>query len=385
MTARRLAILSVLLGVWTAAGAGQQSPVLRITSPEPDSIVSGPTALSAYVDPYDEVEMVSFFADGRLVCEVERPPYRCGWDPGRAIRGHHVRVIATLTGGRRLVANVHTKDLGYAERVDTDAVLVPVIVTRRGQFVRGLKRTDFEVLEDGVPQTIASMGSEDVPLDLVVAIDISGSMEDAIGEVKPAVKQFLSKLRPGDAATLIGFNDTMFVVAERETDQRLREEAVDLLTPWGGTALYDATARALDLVSQAWGRKGVIVFSDGDDRHSLTTREMAMARVEASDAMLYTVGFGSGATHPTLRSSLENYARSTGGRAFFPRQAKDLDSVFEQIVAELSNQYVLSYSSTNTERDSRWREIKVRVRSGKYDIRARRGYRADGAAQRVQR
>jgi VWFA-related protein len=241
-----------------------------------------------------------------------------------------------------------------------------------------LKQDDFEVFEDGVVQPISSIVSEDAPLDLVLAIDISGSMEHALTDVKAAVKQLLAKLRPGDAATLVGFNDTTFVVAEREKDQRAREKAVELLTSWGGTALYDATVRALDLVSREWGRKGVVIFSDGDDRHSLTQRETAMARVQASDAMLYTVGFGSGATVPRLRGSLQTYASATGGRPFFPRHTKDLDGVFDEIVAELANQYVLSYSSTNLKLDSKWRDIKVQVRKGKYDIRARRGYRATG-------
>ena len=254
----------------------------------------------------------------------------------------------------------------------TDAVLVPVIVTQGGQFVRGLKEQDFEILEDGVKQSIASMASEDAPLDLVLAVDVSGSMERSLDEVKPAVKQLLSKLRPGDAATLVGFNDTMFLAAEREKDQHARERAVDLLTAWGGTALYDATVRAIDLVSRDWGRKGIVIFSDGDDRNSLTSREAATARVQASDAMLYTVGFGAGATVPDLQARLETYAKATGGRAFFPQRTQELDGVFDQIVAELANQYLLSYSSTNAQQDNTWRAIKVRVRNGKYDIRARK-------------
>jgi VWFA-related protein len=98
--------------------------------------------------------------------------------------------------------------------------------------------------------------------------------------------------------------------------------------------------------------------------------------VQASNAMLYTVGFGGGASVPTLKTKLEQYAHATGGRAFFPQRAQDLNSVFDEIVAELSNQYVLSYSSTNLKQDNSWRNIKVRVKSGKYDVRARDGYRA---------
>ena len=92
--------------------------------------------------------------------------------------------------------------------------------------------------------------------------------------------------------------------------------------------------------------------------------------------MLYTIGFGSGATVTELRNNLESYARATGGRAFFPQRAQELDGAFDRIVAELANQYVLSYASTNVQQDNRWRNIKVRVKNGKYDVRARQGYRA---------
>jgi Ca-activated chloride channel homolog len=375
-----LYIPAIAAALSVAAGA-RQLPTLRVVSPVADTIVSGSTRLEVTVTPPNDVQNVTFYVDGRLVCTVERPPFGCGWDPGAVVRGHHVRIVATLSDGRRLVENVRTKDLGYTEKVRAEAVLVPTIVTEGGQFVRGLQKQDFDVLEDGVPQPVASVVSEDAPLDLVLAVDISGSMEHALPDVKAAVKQLLSKLRPGDAATLLGFNDTIFIAAERETDRRTREAAVELLTSWGGTALYDATVRTLDLVSKAWGRKGVVIFSDGDDRNSLTRRETAMARVQASDAMLYTVGFGGGATVPQLKASLESYARSTGGRSFFPRQVKELDTVFDTVVAELANQYVLSYSSTNLKQDGKWRNIKVRVRKGKYDIRARQGYRANGPQQ----
>jgi Ca-activated chloride channel family protein len=364
-----------------ALGAGPQQPVLRITSPAADEIVTGSIHLAAAVSPEEvvsRVQSVTFSVNGRLVCTAERPPFGCAWDPGTVVRGHHIRAVATLADGQRLVGNLHTRDLGYAERVRTEAVLVPVIVTERGQFVRGLKQQDFELFEDGVRQPIASFVSEDSALDLVLAVDVSGSMDRALGEVKAAVKQFLSKLRAGDSATVVGFNDTFFIAAEREKDPRVREEAVNLLSSWGGTALYDATVRTLDMVSRAWGRKGVIIFSDGDDQNSQTTRETALARVQASDAMLYTVGFGSGATVANLRANLEGYARSTGGRAFFPQSAKELDAVFDHIVTELAHQYVLSYASTNLTPDGGWRNIKVHVRSRKYDIRARRGYRANG-------
>jgi Ca-activated chloride channel homolog len=370
--------------LWSMRPVADQQPKLEIKSPQPDAIISSTTRLEATVDPPIDGATVTFFVDGRLACTADHAPFVCAWDPGGVVRGHHIRVVASLPDGRRLVDNVRTKDLGYTEKVRTDAVLVPVIVTDGGQFVRGLKQQDFQIYEDGVAQPIASMVSEDAPLDLVLAIDISGSMERSLPQVKAAVKQFLTKLRSNDAVSLVGFNDTMFIVAERERDRQTREAAVELLTSWGGTALYDATIRSLDLVSRDWGRKGVVIFSDGDDRNSLSTREKAMSRVQASDAMLYTIGFGAGAEVPQLKKSLESYARSTGGRAFFPRHTGELDAIFEQIVSELASQYVLSYASTNAKQDNTWRNIKVQVRNGRYDIRARRGYRAPGP-QRAER
>jgi Ca-activated chloride channel family protein len=377
-----LVVSAVFASALTIAVSGRQSETtVRIISPDRDTDVSGSTKLEVSIQPQSAirtVQSVMFTVDGRLACTVERPPFICWYDPGDAVREHHVRVVATLSDGNKLIDNVHTHNPGFTESVRTDAVLVPIIVTHRGQFVKGLKQQDFEIVEDGVKQDIASMVSEDAPLDLVLAIDVSGSMEHALDDVKVAVKQLLSKLRPGDAATIIGFNDTMFLAAEREKDQKAREEAVDLLTSWGGTALYDATVHAIDLVSRDWGRKGIIIFSDGDDRNSITTRDGATSRVQASDAMLYTIGFGGGANIPSLKMKLEDYARATGGRAFFPQRASDLNSVFDEIVAELANQYVLSYASTNQKQDNSWRNIKVKMKNVKYDVRARDGYRSHG-------
>jgi VWFA-related protein len=367
-----------------SASAARQGATLHIVSPTTESIVSGSTRIQIAIEPEAEaanVKTISYSVNGRLACTVDKAPFICNFEPGEVVRSHHIRVVATMTDGRRLVDNVRTKELGYAERIRTEAVLVPMVVTHSGQFVRGLKQQDFEVFEDGVAQPIASLVSEDAPLDLVLAIDVSGSMEKSLVQVKPAVKQLLSRLRPGDAATLVGFNDTMFIAAEREKDRRTREDAVDLLTSWGGTALYDATIRTLDMVSRETGRKGLVIFSDGDDRNSLSRRETALARVQASDAMLYTIGFGGGATVPQLRASLESYARATGGKPYFPKDTAELDAIFNEIVTELANQYVLSYSSTNSRHDGTWRNIKVRVKKGNYDIRARAGYRASGPQQ----
>jgi Ca-activated chloride channel family protein len=369
----RLGFLSLIAAVSLTAQTAPL-PTLTIIWPTDQTIVSGATPIEVSLQPVTPVKSIRFTVGGREVCTVQRRPYRCSWNPGAVVKSHLVRVIAELADGRSVAASVQTKGIGHAEHSRADAVLVPVIVRDGGEFVRGLRKEDFEVFEDGVPQTITSLISEEAPLDLVLAVDVSGSMESALDEVKAAVKQFFARLRAGDAATLVGFNDTLFVAAEREPDPELRSSAVDLLGAWGGTAIYDATVRVLDMVTRDNSRKGVVIFSDGADQDSLTTRDAAMRRVQSSDAMLYTIGFGAGLTVPSLRRNLTEYAESTGGRAFFPTSARALDGVFTDIITELANQYVLSYAPTNLNNDGAWRTISVRVGKGKYKVRARQGY-----------
>ena len=137
---------------------------------------------------------------------MTKPPFECEWDAGPDVTAHQMRVVATLTGGARIVRTVRTKALGFVEKVDVDVVQVTVTVTDdHGQFVRDIPRSAFQVFEDGKPQTITYFASEDVPLELIVAVDISGSMTPAMPKLKKAVKEFLGAVPPrrsGDAARL---------------------------------------------------------------------------------------------------------------------------------------------------------------------------------------
>ena len=156
-------------------------------------------------------------------------------------------------------------------------------------------------------------------------------------QVQAAVKGLLARLRAGDTTTLLGFNETMFVLAERESDAALRAAAVEALVPWGGTAFFDATVRSLELVGQKAGRRGIIIFSDGDDRHSVGRRDESLRRIEEGQVVIYTVGFGDGAS-AQFRETLKAFAEASGGRAYFPRRAEDLDAAFGSILDELSHQ-----------------------------------------------
>jgi Ca-activated chloride channel family protein len=358
-----------------AARGGTADVVVVIAEPAEGATIVGHSEVAVASRPAGRLASVTIFVDGRELCVLERAPWSCRWDAGRDVREHHVRVVAVLTDGRRLVANRHTRGLDVAETVNVAAVQVPVVVTGPdGRFVRGLTREAFTVLEDGQRQKVDTIIDESLPLELIVAADISGSMEEAMPQVQEAIKRLLAKLRPDDTTTLVGFNDTIFVLAERESEAALREAAVDGLVPWGGTAFYDATVQAIALVGEQAGRRGIVLFSDGEDRHSVGRRDESLQRIQEGQVVLYTVGFGDHASDG-FRKTLAEFAEASGGRAFFPRRAQDLDRTFDTILDELSHQYILSYVSTATAPGS-WRTLDIRAACEGCRVRAREGYRA---------
>lgn len=358
----------------------QEPPLrLRLVSPAEGSYLSGPVLLKAFIDPPASAASVvrfTFFADGRQVCSLEQPPFECAWDAGERVREHVVRAVALLENGQRLVQNVRTKGLDYAETVDVDLIQVTAVVTNEGRFVRDLTKKDFRVFEDDVEQDVTFFGAADkVPLELVTAIDVSGSMFRAMPSVKAAARTFLLALAPQDQVSLLAFNDNLFTLVRRSTDATARVKAVDRLAAWGGTALYDVIIRALDLVGRQQGRRAVVIFTDGHDESSFAKFDAVVSRVESSDSTLYMIGQGDALKSETFRDVLERFADVSGGRSFATGDPGRLEKAFAEIVEDLSNQYLLAYPPKNTKRDGAWRRIRVEVAGGRYHVRARQGYR----------
>ena len=240
-----------------------------------------------------------------------------------------MRAVATLKGGARLVQTVRTKSVGYTERVDVDVVQVTVTVSdEHGRFVRGIPQSAFHVLEDGHPQTITHFASEDVPLELIAAIDISGSMGPAMPRVKTAVKEFLGDVAAEHQVTLLGFNDNIFTLTRKTTDRAERIKAVDRLAPWGSTALYDVLLRGVEMLGRQTGRKALVVFSDGEDQGSHATINDVERRLQSSDVTLYMIAQGRGVTMEPLRRIMERLATPTGGRALFTESIDELHTAF---------------------------------------------------------
>ena len=374
---RRLLLVCASLIAVVIHHASAQGTQLRITAPTESTYLAGEVLLRATVEPSSTaVTDVTFFANGTKVCTVTTPPFECQWDAGARIKAHQIRVVATLKNGDRLVQTVTTRNLEYVESVDVDVVQIAVVVTDdRGRFVPGLTQSDFQVSEDGVPQKISSFSGERTPLELVTAIDVSSSVTQALPDMKTAATRFLGGLEAADQATVVGFNESIYTLARRSTDQTIRERAIGRLRAWGGTALYDAIVHAIDVLARQTGRRAIVLFTDGEDQNSHAPMGTAIARVEASDAMIYVVGQGRAVHSKDLQKLLQRIATTSGGRAFFSNTPQKLDEAFGEILDDLHHQYLMSYPAPDDQRDGKWHSISVKAGGGKYKVRARSGYR----------
>jgi Ca-activated chloride channel homolog len=390
--ARRFPV-QLLLAAVAAAAAGltlsaqpppQSEPTtgdvtIRITSPVEDAYLSGAVRLVAVIEPASmikQVRQVVFFADGRRLCVMQKQPFQCDWDAGDRIVEHTIRATAEMAQGGRAAATVQTRGVKFAEAVDVDVVQLTAVVTDGdGRFVTGLKPEDFKVYDNERLQTITSFQSENIDLELVAAIDVSSSMRDALPRVKESAKRFLNGLRGGDHVTLLAFNDIVYTLAQRTRDQLARTAAIDRMRAWGGTALYDVVVDALKRLERLTGRRSLLVFSDGDDQSSHATVEAAIAHAEGSDATIYAIGQGRAVRTRELQNVLTRFATISGGRAFFTEDVSRLDKFFEEILEDLSNQYLISYSYPDLERDGQWHKVRVEVGKGDYEVRVRPGYR----------
>lgn len=376
-------ILALALAGAAGAAALAQAPQglrVRITSPLDDEPVSGPLRLVALVEPptaIRDVKEVVFYAGGVKVCTVTRLPFVCDWDAGGQIVEHMIRAKVELKNGGTAVTSIHTRGVAFEEIVDVDVLQLAVVVKDEdGRFVTGLKREDFTVYDNGQPQPITAFQSENVGLELVVAVDMSSSMKQAMPHVKESARRFLGALRPGDYVTLLSFNDTVYTPGPRAQDAEVRIRAIDQLRAWGGTALYDVIVTGLRQLAKHPGRRSLLIFSDGDDQSSHASLQSAFNAVEGSDATVYTIGQGRAVKTKELQDALTRFARISGGRAFFTEDVGKLDDYFSEILDDLSHQYLISYAYPGEKRDGKRHEIRVETRNKSHNVRSRDSFTA---------
>ena len=264
--------------------------------------------------------------------------------------------------------------------VDVRGVALDVVVTdQKGRLVPGLKPEDFRVLELGVPQKLSFFTASRTPVTVVVLLDSSASVRSNMRSVQKAANRFIEKLARDDRAR-IGFFHERVVFGPRFTDDMKEHSAmINQMRPQRSTHLYDALVESFEALEPVSNRKALLVFSDGADQGSRASMRGALEAARQSDASVYSVGLVGWSVDDGMHTNqevLEQIARFTGGRAFFPRNDKEMEEAFDRIRTEIHHQYRMGYVPAGGEEGpGRWREIQVELTRRKdLIVRCRLGY-----------
>jgi VWFA-related protein len=273
-------------------------------------------------------------------------------------------------------------------RIIMDVTRVNMLFTvtdKKGRFITDLGKTDFEVIENKKPQVIQEFTAEsDLPLRLAVLIDTSNSIRERFKFEQEAAIQFInSVVRPRqDKLMIVSFDSSAELRADLIDDTEKLAKIIRDLRPGGGTALYDAIFYASrDKLQQDQPRhkfrRAIIVVSDGDDNQSRVTRDQALEMAQKADAVIYAISTNMTRIETDGDKVLKYLAHETGGQAFFPFKATDLDQSFENIANELRHQYNIFYRPEPLKTDGLYHTVDLKVK-GRKDlvVRARKGYYA---------
>jgi VWFA-related protein len=272
---------------------------------------------------------------------------------------------------------------------------------KHGMLIPNLTKTDFEVFEDGKPQTVKYFSAEsNQPLTLGIMIDTSASQTRVLDIEQTSCAEFLrSVLRPKDLAFVINFDvdvdlDQDFTNNVHDLTRALNKVQINagmgggppglgggpIPTTPRGTLLYDAIyLGANDKLKNEVGRKAMIVFTDGEDQGSRLRIQDAIEAAQKADTICYVIliadrggwyqGYGFG--------DMSKLAEQTGGRVIeVGNKQEKLRQAFDQIQNELRSQYNLGYTPTNTKLDGSYRKVQIRAKGGAYKVQARQGYYA---------
>ncbi len=277
---------------------------------------------------------------------------------------------------------------GDRNRITLDVSRVNMLYTvsdKKGRFVTDLTKDDFEVFENKKPQTIIEFAAEsDLPLRLAILIDTSNSVRDRFHFQQEAATAFIvGTVRPEhDKAMIVSFDTAAELVADLTSNVADLEKGIANLRPGGGTSLYDAIFFACrDKLMEDQPlykfRRAMVILSDGEDNQSRYTRDQALEMAQKADVNVYTISTNITRIETDGDKVLRYFASETGGQAFFPFKASDLDQDFENIANELRHQYNIFYRPEPLKADGLYHPVEIRVKGHKeLLVRARKGYYA---------
>ncbi len=307
--------------------------------------------------------------------QVPKPPWASG-QPGAS---------KTPPSAGRKSADASAPDPETTIKVDVKLVNVFVTVSdEHGAPIGGLNKDSFRLKEDGLEQKIAVFDRESpLPLSIVLAIDTSLSTRKDLPLELVSARRFTHDiLRPVDALSLYGFNETVSEVVPFTSDLHLIDRGIDRLRLGSATALYDAMYLSSQALDRRRGRKVMVVITDGGDTVSTVDYQQAVRSAQEAEAIVYSIiivpieasaGRDTGGEHALIQLS-----EDTGGRFFYATSAPQLDEAFRQISDELRTQYLLAYYPSQRLSDSSYRRIQVEVSGASptpvFKVRHRTGY-----------
>jgi VWFA-related protein len=305
----------------------------------------------------------------------------------------------------------------YSIKVDVPLVNVDVLVTTKdGQFIPGLKKENFRVMEDGVPQTLSNFTISEAPITAVLLVEFASTNYYFMVDALNASYAFANALKKNDWVAVISYDMKPHILADFTQDKQAVYGALNQLRMPGfaETNLFDALYDTLDRVDQIEGRKYVILVTTGVDTFSKLNLDQITKKIKTThDVTIFPISVGfavrnycethqCGYTHgmgiPVGEmdylqgdNEMNTFARLTGGRAYFPRFQAELPEIFHSVIGDIRNQYNLAYHPTNPKLDGTYRKLKVEVvapdggpmkvkdqkgKDVKYTVAAREGYTA---------
>ena len=236
---------------------------------------------------------------------------------------------------------------------------------------------DLVVTEDGTEQKIEGFEEALTPVNVIMALDNSGSMKKSAEGVKSAAKSFVTALPDKDSLGVVHFADTATLVQDLSKNRKNALEAVNDYNADGGTALYDALMVSLERLKHTEGRRVVVVLTDGVDENnpgtapgSVHTLDDVRAALKDTGATVFTIGLGSKVDHHVL----DELAAISGGESYYPENVVTLEANYHRVLENIRRRYIISYTSTNFTRDGAWRKVDIRCLKPGIIVQSQGGY-----------
>jgi Ca-activated chloride channel homolog len=276
---------------------------------------------------------------------------------------------------------------------NTDLITLTVTVTDTyGRYVSGLSKNAFSILDNKQPQDIAFFSDDDSPVSVGVIFDVSGSMSgDKVKRARDALSKFIQTSHDSDEYFLIAFNSRAQLLLDKTRDGNSVLNKLTFVETKSQTALYDACYLGVEKVQRGQHpKRALLLISDGQDNNSRYTFKELQKLLKESDVTLYAIGILSGSDAGSSlgmegQGILDELAGVSGGKAFFPRSAAEMDDIFEQIALELRHQYSIGYKPESFVNDGKWHRVKISVKPPKglprLFVRAKEGYYATQGAR----